>query len=169
MTPHDHHHEHHKKEHRPLRVGVITASDSRKADNDESGDIIKDALTKAGHSVGFYRIIPDDPDRIRSAVLDNLSDLDAIIITGGTGISPRDNTFEAVHSILDKEIDGFGELFRMLSYNEIGSAAFLSRATAGISSGKIVVSIPGSPAACRLAMEKLLIPQLGHMADLLEL
>ncbi len=91
------------------------------------------------------------------------------MINGGTGIGPRDQTYEAVKGLLDKELDGFGELFRMLSYQEIGSAAFLSRAVAGISAGKIVVSLPGSTAACRLGLEKLLLPELGHMANLLGL
>jgi len=126
-------------------------------------------VTAAGHRVLHYQIIRDEPDRIAAAVIARIGDLDAMIINGGTGISPRDSTFEAVKRLLDKELEGFGELLRMLSYKEIGSAAFLSRATAGVCRGKILVSIPGSPAACRLAMEKLLIPELSHMAGLLQL
>jgi molybdenum cofactor biosynthesis protein B len=150
-------------------VGVLTASDSRSAETDESGRLIQDLLTAAGHRVGYYEVLPDDPVRIRKALLDHLPKLDAIIVNGGTGIAARDSTIEAVRVLLDKELEGFGELFRYLSYQQIGSAAFLSRAVAGIAAGKIVASLPGSPDACRLAMEKLLIPELGHMAHLLKL
>ena len=150
-------------------MGVLTASDSRSAETDESGHLIGDLLTGAGHRIEYYEVLPDDPARIRKAVLDHLPALDAIIVNGGTGIAARDSTIEAVGALLDKELEGFGELFRYLSYQEIGSAAFLSRALAGIAGGKIVASLPGSPDACRLAMEKLLIPELGHMAHLLKL
>jgi molybdenum cofactor biosynthesis protein B len=162
-------HEHHQEPRRSLKIGIITASDTRTSGDDESGNIIRTAVTAAGHRVLHYEIIRDEPDRIAAAVIARIGDLDAMIINGGTGISPRDATFEAVKRLLDKELEGFGELFRMLSYNQIGSAAFLSRATAGVCRGKILVSIPGSPSACRLAMEKLLIPELSHMAGLLKL
>jgi molybdenum cofactor biosynthesis protein B len=162
-------HEHHQEPRRSLKIGIITASDTRTSGDDESGNIIRTAVTAAGHRVLHYEIIRDEPDRIAAAVIERIGDLDAMIINGGTGISPRDATFEAVKRLLDKELEGFGELFRMLSYNQIGSAAFLSRATAGVCRGKILVSIPGSPSACRLAMEKLLIPELSHMAGLLKL
>ncbi len=148
---------------------MITASDSRTAATDESGRLVKELLTAAGHRVGYYEIIPDEPERIRSAIGANLPRLDALIISGGTGIAARDSTFEAVRSLLDKELEGFGELFRMLSYQEIGPAAFLSRATAGVSRGKLLVSLPGSPQACRLGLERLLLPELGHIASLLGL
>ncbi len=162
-------HEHHQ--HRPARLnfGVITASDSRTPETDRSGSLIREKLEAAGHRVGYYAIIRDDPALIERAVLDNLEGLDGIIVNGGTGIAARDTTFEALRGLLDKELNGFGELFRYLSYQEIGSAAFLSRATAGIAGGRILVSLPGSPDACRLAMDKLLMPELGHMAHLLEL
>jgi molybdenum cofactor biosynthesis protein B len=120
-------HEHHQEPRRSLKIGIITASDTRTSGDDESGNIIRTA----------------EPDRIAAAVIARIGDLDAMIINGGTGISPRDATFEAVKRLLDKELEGFGELFRMLSYNQIGSAAFLSRATAGVCRGKILVSIPG--------------------------
>ncbi|HVA40860.1 MAG TPA: molybdenum cofactor biosynthesis protein B [Candidatus Binataceae bacterium] len=165
MSAQQHHHHGHKS----LKVGVLTASDSRSVETDESGRIIRDLLTAAGHRVEHYEVLPDDPGRIRKALLDNLQNLDAIIVNGGTGIAARDSTIEAVRVLLDKELEGFGELFRYLSYQQIGSAAFLSRAVAGIAAGKIVASLPGSPDACRLAMEKLLIPELGHMAHLLKL
>jgi molybdopterin adenylyltransferase len=161
--------EHHHHGRKSLKVGVLTASDSRSAETDESGHLICDLLTAAGHRIEYYEVLPDDPARIRNAVLDHLPVLDAIIVNGGTGIAARDSTIEAVRTLLDKELEGFGELFRFLSYPEIGSAAFLSRATAGIAGGKIVASLPGSPEGCRLAMEKLLIPELGHMAHLLKL
>ena len=161
--------EHHRHGRKSLKVGVLTASDSRSAETDESGHLIGDLLTGAGHRIEYYEVLPDDPERIRKAVLDHLPALDAIIVNGGTGIAARDSTIEAVRALLDKELEGFGELFRYLSYQEIGSAALLSRALAGIAGGKIVASLPGSPDACRLAMEKLLIPELGHMAHLLKL
>lgn len=161
--------EHHRHDRKSLRVGVLTASDSRSVETDESGRIIRELLTAAGHRVEYYEVLPDDPGRIRKALLDHLQTLDAIIVDGGTGIAARDSTIEAVRPLLDRELEGFGELFRVLSYQQIGSAAILSRALAGIAAGKIVVALPGSPDACRLAMEKLLIPQLGHMAHLLKL
>src|SRR5713226_4514927 len=116
MSAHDH------REHsgRSLRAGVITASDTRTPNTDETGKIIKDILTSAGHRVSYYEILPDEPEQIASKVLGRIADLDAIIINGGTGISPRDSTFEAIKGLLDKDLEGFGELFRMLSYNEIG-------------------------------------------------
>jgi molybdenum cofactor biosynthesis protein B len=163
-------HEHHRHGgHAHLKLAVITASDSRITETDESGQVIREMLEKAGHTVAHYEILPDSPEQIRQAVIEALPSLDGIIINGGTGIAGRDSTIEAVRPLLNKELEGFGELFRMLSYQEIGSAAFLSRALAGISHGKIVVALPGSPDACRLAMEKLLIPELGHMAYLLKL
>jgi len=150
-------------------VGVLTASDSRSAETDESGRLIRDLLTAAGHRVEYSEVLPDDPARIRKALLDNLQNLDAIIVNGGTGIAARDSTIEAVRVLLDKELEGFGELFRMLSFQEIGAAAMMSGAVAGVRHGKFVAAIPGSPDACRLAMEKLLIPELGHITYLLSL
>ncbi len=150
-------------------MGVLTASDSRSAETDESGRLIRGLLAAGGHRVEYYAVLPDDPALIRNAVRERLQDLDALIVNGGTGISARDSTIEAVRVLLDKELEGFGELFRFLSYEQIGSAAFLSRALAGIAAGKIVVALPGSPEACRLAMERLLLPELGHMAHLLKL
>ncbi len=161
--------EHHHHGRKGLKVGVLTASDTRGAETDESGRVIRDLLTAAGHRVEYYEVLPDDPGRIREALLENLQNLDAVIVNGGTGIAARDSTIEAVRGLLDKELEGFGELFRYLSYQQIGSAAFLSRALAGIARGKIVASLPGSPDACRLAMEKLLVPELSHMAHLLKL
>lgn len=155
--------------HAHLKIAVLTASDTRVPENDASGGVIRESLVKAGHTIAHYEILPDSPERIRQAVTELLPTIDGIVISGGTGIAARDSTIEAIKPILSKELEGFGELFRMLSYQEIGPAAFLSRTLAGISYGKIVVALPGSPEACRLAMDKLLVPELGHMAHLLKL
>jgi molybdenum cofactor biosynthesis protein B len=164
MAPHDHHHQQVRKN---LRVGVITASDTRAPASDKSGAIIREMLTQAGHRVVYYEVIPDDPARITGTIRAQLGGLDALIITGGTGVAARDSTIEAVRPMLDKELEGFGEIFRMLSYQEIGSRAMLSRALAGVCGGKFIAALPGSTAACRLAMEKLVIPEIGHIAGLL--
>jgi molybdenum cofactor biosynthesis protein B len=160
-------HDHEKHGRKNLKVGVITASDSRTPESDESGSVIRDLLEAAGHCVDYYEILPDDSEKISAALVSNLDDLDAIIVNGGTGITARDSTTEVVKSLLDKELEGFGELFRMLSFQEIGAAAMMSRAVAGVRHGKFIAALPGSPDACRLAMEKLLIPQLGHITYLL--
>jgi len=159
--------EHEKHARKNLKVGVITASDSRTAETDESGKLIRTLLEAAGHRVDHYEIVPDDRSRISAALVSNLENLDAIIINGGTGITARDDTTEVVKSVIEKELEGFGELFRMLSFNEIGAAAMLSRAVAGVRHGKFIAALPGSTAACRLAMERLLIPELGHITYLL--
>jgi molybdenum cofactor biosynthesis protein B len=124
-------------------------------------------LTEAGHEVVGYEIIPDNPGRLRALLLAALADdrIDVIITNGGTGVSPRDNTVEVVESLLEKRIDGFGELFRFLSYQEIGSAAMMSRAVAGVARGRAVIALPGSTGAVRLGMEKLVLPELGHIVS----
>ena len=160
-------HEHQRHARKHLTIGVITASDSRTPETDESGKVIRTLLEAAGHRIDYYEILPDDSEKISAALVINLPNLDAIIVNGGTGIAARDNTTEVVKSLMDKELEGFGELFRMLSFNEIGAAAMMSRAIAGVRHGKFVAALPGSPDACRLAMEKLLIPQLGHITYLL--
>jgi len=167
MPVHEHHQ--HSGKHKHLRATVITASDTRSAQDDESGRLIRDLLEEAGHKVVHYELLPDDPEKLREAALARLAQDGLVVMNGGTGIAERDSTIEAIRPLLSKELEGFGELFRMLSYQEIGAAAFLSRALAGIAQGRILVALPGSPAACRLAMEKLLLPQLGHMAHLLKL
>ena len=163
-------HEHHRGQgaNLHLNLGVLTSSDSRSPETDTSGNMIAELLIKAGHQVGYRAVLPDDLEALRAAVEEHLAVLDGIIITGGTGIGTRDVTIEAVRPLLDKELDGFGELFRMLSFQEIGSAAMMSRAIAGISNHRLIVALPGSPAACRLAMDRLLIPELGHIAGLLK-
>jgi molybdopterin adenylyltransferase len=160
-------HEHEKHARKNLKVGVITASDSRTPETDESGKIIRTLLEADGHRVDYYEILPDDREKISAALVNNLENLDAIIISGGTGITARDGTAEVVKSVIEKELEGFGELFRMLSFQEIGAAAMMSRAIAGVRHGKFVAALPGSPDACKLAMEKLLIPELGHITYLL--
>jgi molybdenum cofactor biosynthesis protein B len=148
-----------------VRCFVITVSDTRTEDTDTGGRAIADLLTGAGHVVVGRAIVRDDAELVRDAVLRQLAnqEVQVVITTGGTGITSRDSTFEAVSGLLQKRLDGFGELFRMLSYQQIGPAAMLSRAAAGLASGRIVVSLPGSEGAVRLAMEKLLIPELGHL------
>ena len=158
-------HEEHKKEApRSIRVFVVTASDSRGEAQDVGGAFLKQAVAAAGHAVAGYRIVKDEPEAIRAA-LDEAAraGAEAIVVNGGTGIAARDRTYEAVAGVLEKRIDGFGELFRMLSYAEIGSAAMLSRAVGGVWAGRAVFSVPGSPAAVRLAWEKLIAPEIGHV------
>ncbi|MET0152836.1 MAG: MogA/MoaB family molybdenum cofactor biosynthesis protein [Candidatus Binatia bacterium] len=163
-------HEHRESAIRHAGCAVLTISDTRTRSDDRSGARLKELLAGAGHEVLRYDIVPDNPVRIREALQPLFADstIQAIFLSGGTGIAPRDTTFEAVRSLLEKEIEGFGELFRALSYQEIGAAAMLSRATAGIVAGKIVFSMPGSTAAVELAMEKLALPELGHALRLLE-
>ena len=161
--------EHKDKAHRSVRCAVITASDTRSEETDTSGKKIKDLLAADHHVVVSYQILKDEPAQIAAAVRTLLEqpEVDAIILNGGTGIAPRDTTFEAIQGLLEKEISGFGELFRMLSYQDIGSAAMMTRATAGVAKGKVVVSLPGSTGAVELGMTRLILPELGHMLFLL--
>lgn len=156
------------KAHAPEKVAcmVITVSDTRTETTDKSGQLMHQLLTEAQHQVSLYKIVKDEPQEIISAINEGIADphTDVILLNGGTGISPRDNTYESVRQLLEKELPGFGELFRYLSYVEdIGSAAMLSRAIAGVYRGKAVFSTPGSTGAVRLAMNKLIIPELGHI------
>jgi len=147
-----------------VRCAVLTISDSRTEETDDSGKLIKESLQENGHSLAGYRILKDELEEIKSTVAELLdSDVQAIIVNGGTGISRRDVTIEAVSGLLDKTLDGFGDLFRMLSYEEIGSSAMMSRALAGAAKGKIIICMPGSVGAVALGMKKLVIPELGHM------
>lgn len=145
---------------------VITVSDTRTEETDKSGRLMTELLEEAGHQRIRYQIVKDEPAEVIAAIETGIQDpqVQVILLNGGTGISPRDNTFEAVSSLLEKEVPGFGELFRMLSYTEdIGSAAMLSRAVAGTRQGKMIFSTPGSTGAVRLAMTKLIVPELGHV------
>jgi molybdenum cofactor biosynthesis protein B len=150
-----------------VRCYVLTVSDTRTEENDTSGRAIADLLSAAGHTVVARAIVKDDPALVRATIERQLAsgDVQAIITTGGTGITSRDSTFEAVDALLEKRLDGFGELFRMLSFEQIGPSAMMSRASAGLAAGKIVVSLPGSEGAVRLAMERLLLPELGHLVQ----
>jgi molybdenum cofactor biosynthesis protein B len=153
-----------------VRCFVLTVSDTRTEDTDTGGRAIIDLLVSAGHVLVGRAIVKDDPALLRNAVMRQLATSadtgpQVIITTGGTGITSRDTTYEAIVALLDKRLDGFGELFRMLSYAEIGAAAMMSRACAGLVGDRIVVSLPGSEAAVRLAMEKLLLPELGHLVQ----
>ncbi len=157
------------KAHAPasVRCFIVTVSDTRNEATDSSGRTIAALLTAAGHSVAGRALVKDDADLVRGVLERQLAntDVQAIITTGGTGITSRDSTYEVVAGLLHKRLDGFGELFRMLSFEAIGPAAMMSRACAGISAGHILVSLPGSEAAVRLAMERLLIPELGHLVQ----
>ena len=148
-----------------VRVAVLTISDTRTPQTDTGGDTIEELVRGAGHEVVERDIVRDEAASIRMKLVDLLgrSDVDAVITTGGTGISARDTTYEVVDRLLEKRLDGFGEIFRMLSYEEIGAAAFLSRAVAGAVGTKFLVCLPGSQAAVRLAVEKLLVPEISHV------
>ena len=161
-------HAHHAQRREHVACAVITVSDTRTPATDTSGARIRELLEEAGHRVVAYEILPDEPARVGAHVDALCADpaVEAVLVNGGTGLAPRDSTYEAVADLLDKRLDGFGELFRMLSYEEIGAAAMLSRAVAGVARGTVVASLPGSTAAVDLALRKLLVPQLGHMVAL---
>jgi molybdenum cofactor biosynthesis protein B len=157
--------EHRRQSPTSVACAVITVSDTRTPDTDTSGQAIVALLEDAGHLVVSRALVPDDPARIGERLESALADdeVQVVITTGGTGISRRDGTYEVVVRRLEKTLDGFGELFRMLSYHQVGPAAMLSRACAGLAAGRIVIALPGSEAAVRLAMGKLVIPELGHL------
>jgi molybdopterin adenylyltransferase len=158
------HVEHRHEAPRTVRIFVVTASDTRGEAEDESGAFLRGAAEAAGHAVAGYRIVKDEPAELRAALAAAAAaGADAIVVNGGTGIAGRDRTYEAVSGVLEKRLDGFGELFRMLSFAEIGSAAMLSRAVAGVWGGRAVFSVPGSLPAVRLAWERLIGPELGHV------
>ena len=150
----------------PVRVAVYTISDSRTPETDKSGALIRELLAAAGHTVVDYAILPDEPDLIRGRLLAQINEPETqvVLTNGGTGIAPRDGTFEAVSALIDKEMPGFGELFRMLSWDEVGPASMLSRATAGLAGRTLLFAMPGSSNAVGLAMRKLIIPELSHLA-----
>jgi molybdopterin adenylyltransferase len=148
-----------------VRCAVVTVSDTRTLETDRGGQLVVELLTAAGHEAISRQIVPDDPAAI-GPLVERLADpaaVDAVLITGGTGIAARDQTFETVSGLLTKTMPGYGELFRMLSYDDIGPAAMLSRAVGGVVNNCIVLTMPGSVAAVRLAMEKLICPEIGHL------
>ena len=148
-----------------VSCAVITVSDTRSSETDKSCRRIEQLLVAARHTVGFYAIVKDEPEQIRSQIesFSQRVDLDVAIFNGGTGIAPRDTTYDAIASLLEKTLPGFGELFRYLSYQDIGSRAIASRAIAGVYQGKLIFSLPGSTNAVQLAMEKLILPELTHL------
>jgi molybdenum cofactor biosynthesis protein B len=150
---------------RAVRCVVCTISDSKTPETDTSGRLLEELLRGAGHEVVAYRLVRDEPSQVHAVIHEACLNpsVQAVIFTGGTGITSRDRTFEAIDAVLEKRLPGFGELFRMLSYQDIGPAAMLSRAQAGVRAGRLVFSLPGSPAACRLALERLVLPELGHL------
>ncbi len=149
----------------PVEVAIVTVSDTRTPETDKNAVYLREQLTNDGNSVAAYRIIKDEPAQVE-AVLDEMAGTDArvILFNGGTGIAPRDTTFDVLSRKLEKTLPGFGELFRVFSYDQVGAAAILSRATAGVYRGKVIVSTPGSSAAVQLAWEKLIGPELQHLA-----
>jgi len=146
-------------------ISIVTVSDTRTPETDISGKLIRSLAENAGHTVVDYRIVQDEPDQVLQ-VLDDFTVGHArlVIFNGGTGISQRDRTYDVISHKLEKELPGFGEIFRMLSYQEVGAAAMLSRATAGIYRGTVIFSTPGSPNAVQVAMEKLILPEIQHLA-----
>jgi len=151
----------------PRSIGcwVLTVSDTKTPETDTSGQLIRKLLEDAGHQVVGSSIVRDEPKDVQRVIREACANdqVRAVLVTGGTGVTSRDSTYEAIEALLDKRLPGFGELFRMLSYQEIGSAAMMSRAQLGVHARRIVVSMPGSPNACRLALEKLVIPELSHL------
>jgi len=162
------HHKHHHRTGAPEKVptAIVTVSDTRSLETDTGGALVEEMLGEAGQPISGRQIVKDEPDAIRAALAEALADdaCRAIVFTGGTGVAPRDVTPDTIEPELERIVPGFGELFRMLSYEDIGSAAILSRALAGLRAGKVVFVIPGSRGAVRLAMEKLIVPELGHLA-----
>lgn len=150
----------------PVPLAIITVSDTRTRENDTGGDLIEQRTVSAGHRVVFRAIVRDEPDQI-GALLDQIiaeTNARLLLFTGGTGIAPRDTTYDVISRRIEKPMPGFGELFRMLSFAEVGPAAMLSRATAGVYRGRLVFSMPGSPNAVQVAMDKLIIPEIEHLA-----
>jgi molybdenum cofactor biosynthesis protein B len=159
------HEQHEKQGPQSVRCAVITVSDTRTPETDTGGQTVIHHLTAAGHQVNAREIIPDDSASMKLLLLALRArdDIDAILMTGGTGISSRDLTYETVSALLTKPLPGYGEIFRMLSYQEIGPASILSRAVGGLLGSKVLFTMPGSPAAVKLAMEKIIVPQLPHL------
>jgi molybdenum cofactor biosynthesis protein B len=146
-----------------VNCGVITVSDTRTIETDKSGQLIKELLINSGNKIGFYIIIKDESEQIKEILETINKDIQVVIFNGGTGIAPRDTTYDVLASLLEKTLPGFGELFRFLSYQQIGSRAIASRSTAGIYQGKLIFSLPGSSNGVKLAVEKLILPELNHL------
>ncbi|MGH7769242.1 MAG: MogA/MoaB family molybdenum cofactor biosynthesis protein [Candidatus Binatia bacterium] len=159
--------EHKEKSKKSVGCFVLTVSDTRDETTDQSGQLIKNLLAENDHRLAGYRIVKDEPVEIESLLQQTLANsaVEAVIVNGGTGVAPRDGTYEVVDRFLDKRLDGFGEIFRFLSYQDIGSAAIMSRAVAGSAQGKVLISLPGSRGAVELAMRRLILPELGHLVS----
>lgn len=159
------HHEHEKMAAASLRIGIMTFSDTRDEASDKSGALLKEIIAAAGHKISAYALVREEPELMRLELQKwlALEELDAVITNGGTGLTARDDTVEVARSLFCKELDGFGELFRHISYQQIGAAAMLSRATAGRVGNKMLICLPGSSKAVKLAAERLILPQLPHM------
>jgi molybdopterin adenylyltransferase len=153
-----------------VNCAVVTVSDTRSLETDKSGQLIKELLLAANHAVLAYKIIKDEPAQIQEQIqlLGETTNLDVLIFNGGTGIAPRDTTYDAIEKLLEKTLPGFGELFRFLSYQEIGSRAIAYRAVAGVYQNQLIFSLPGSSNAVRLGMEKLILPELIHLVSQLK-
>ncbi|BDH61543.1 molybdenum cofactor biosynthesis protein B [Lysinibacillus sp. PLM2] len=158
---------HHMSDMEKINMMVLTISDTRDKKTDKSGQLIIDLLKNTNHRLAMYQIVRDDKEVIQNAIIEGCEDskIDVIITNGGTGLSKRDVTYETLNEIFEKPIPGYGELFRLLSYEEIGSAAMLSRACAGIANNTIIFSTPGSTNAVKLAMEKLILPEIQHIVS----
>ncbi|MCO5166463.1 MAG: molybdenum cofactor biosynthesis protein MoaB [Planctomycetes bacterium] len=173
MGSHEHGHrhpspagEHRARGPRAVRCFALTISDTKTAADDASGDLIRRLAQEAGHEVVGSRIVKDEPARIHAAILEAIGQgARAVIASGGTGLTSRDSTFEVVSALLERPIPGFGELFRWLSFQEVGSAAMISRATAGVVQGAVVFALPGSPNGVQLALERLVLPELSHLLE----
>jgi molybdenum cofactor biosynthesis protein B len=149
-----------------VTVALVTVSDSRTPETDDNGIYLREQFTSLGHKVAGYRIVKDEPDLVEAALEQMVTTpgVQLVLFNGGTGIAPRDTTFDVISRKLEKTLPGFGEIFRMLSYQQVGAAAMLSRATAGTYKGKLIFSTPGSPKAVRLALEQLILPEINHLA-----
>lgn len=166
MVTQEQHRQHRHADQQSVACAVVTVSDTRTPATDESGQLIRRLLEDNGHRVEYYRVLRDEPVLILTMLQTLPQNVVVVLINGGTGLARRDTTYETLTRVFDKEVTGFGELFRVLSYDQIGAAAMLSRATAGVVGRRVVFSMPGAPRAVELAMEKLILPELGHVAGL---
>ena len=157
--------EHKDKSPKSVICAVLTISSTRTEQDDESGRLIRQKLSQNGHRVTSYCILKDEADSIEKKICELLEEdeLQVIIANGGTGVSHRDVTVQAIYPLLEKNLDGFGELFRFLTYQEIGTGSIMSRAVAGVAKGKVIICLPGSPEATSLAMDKIILPEIGHL------
>ena len=159
------HREHHERSRKNVNVAIVVVSDSRTQDTDESGKVASDLLEKKGHTIVEHHLIGNDRDAIANTLseMTNRADIDVILTIGGTGISKKDITVDVLSPLMEKKLEGFGEMFRMMSFRQIGAGALMSRSTAGVINGKVGMCLPGSTAAIRLAVRRIIIPEIGHI------